>query len=61
MLKALYSRDDIDRLYAAKKKKEEDDSPALRIALMHQYKDFKTTLKRTKKDYLHQQITALAT
>ena len=36
--------------YMCQEKKEEDDSPALRIVPMHQYEDSKTTLKRAKKD-----------
>ena len=44
----LYPRDDID--YMCQEKKEEEDTLALRIDLMHQYKDSKTTLKRIKKD-----------
>ena len=32
-------KDEIDRLYVFKKKKEEEDSPALRIAQIYRYKD----------------------
>ena len=38
MHKALHLSDDIDRLYDSKKK-EEEDTPALKIALTHQYND----------------------
>ena len=47
MHKALYPRGDID--YTGQDQKEEEDTLALRIAKMHQYKDSKTTLKRAKK------------
>ena len=32
-----------------KKKKKEDNLPALKIAMLHQYKDSRNTLKRAKK------------
>ncbi len=44
MHKALYMRDDIDRLYVSGKKKAED-SAAPGIALMHQCRDSRNTLK----------------
>ena len=49
MHNASYQRDDIGRLHVSIKK-EEEDSPELKIAWMHQYDDSKTTLKREKKD-----------
>ena len=39
--------DDIDYIC---QEKEEEDSPALKIAWMYQYDDLRTTLKRVKKD-----------
>ena len=42
----LHPRDNIDRMYQEKKVKE--DSPALRIALMHQHKESRTKSKRAK-------------
>ena len=47
MNKALDPRDDIDELYIQKKKKEED-TPAWKIAWIHQYEDSETTWKRGK-------------
>ena len=38
----------------------EEGSPTMRIALTHQYKDSRITLKRTKKDELEQPFAALA-
>ena len=38
------------------RKNEEEDSPALRNALMHQYKDLRTALKSAKKEKLLQPI-----
>ena len=38
-----------ERPYICQAKKEEDDSPALRIVLMYHDKDGRNTLKRTKK------------
>ena len=35
--KALHSRDGVGRLYVSRNKKEEEDSPALKIASMHRY------------------------
>ena len=45
----------IDNMY---QEKEEEDTPALKIASMHQYKGSKTTLKRAKKDLLYWPETA---
>ena len=42
------TRDDRDRLYVSREKGEEEDLPALRIAQMHQYKDY--IKKKAKKD-----------
>ena len=39
MHKALHPRDNVDRLY--QEMKEEEDSPVLKIALMHRYIDLK--------------------
>ena len=50
MHKALYPRDDVDRLYVSRKKKEEVDLPALKTALTHRYNDSKTTKKSIKED-----------
>ena len=41
-------------------KKVEEDSPARRIALMHQYKVSRGTLERAKKDNLQQPLTVIA-
>ena len=49
--KALHLNSETDRLLVSKEK-EEDYSPALRIAQIHQYKYSRNTLKRPKKDYL---------
>ena len=38
-------------------KKEEEDTPALKIVLMHRYKDLKTTLKSAEQDGLQWQET----
>ena len=43
MHKASYPRNDIDKLYISKK--EEGNSPTLKIASMHRYKDSEPTLK----------------
>ena len=48
MYKALHLRDDTD--YMHQEKKEEKDSLALRIALMHQSRDL---LKSAKKNYIN--------
>ena len=40
MHKALYSREDVDRLNVSKK--EEDNPPAFKITLIHRYNDKKT-------------------
>ena len=42
------SKDDIDRLFESRKK-EEEDSSALNITLIHRYGDSKSTWKRTKR------------
>ena len=42
MHKALHPRDDVD-YYMSQEKEEEEDSPSLKIALMQQYNDPKTT------------------
>ena len=39
--KVLNPRDDVDYMY--QEKKEEEDLPALKTALMHQYNNLKTT------------------
>ena len=44
MIKSLHPKDDTDKLYMTKKG--DEDSSALRIALMHQRKNSTTTLKR---------------
>ena len=41
-------------------KKEEEDSLALRYALIHQHIILISTLKRAKKESLQQQVTAMA-
>ena len=38
-------------------KKEEEDSPALKLASIHQYEDLKTTLKKAKKNWLQRPET----
>ena len=43
MHKALHLYNDIDYMFQEKKEEEEEDSPALKIASMHQYKDSNTT------------------
>ena len=45
---ALHQRDDIDCIIS--RKGGGNDSPTLRIALVHQYKNSETTLKRAKED-----------
>ena len=55
MYKVLRVRDD------TKCQKKEEDFPALRIALMHQYKELRNTFKMAKKDSLQQPVIALAT
>ena len=55
MKKTLHPGDNIDRQYVSRK-----GGRALMIALIHQYKDSKTTLKSAKKDKLQQPVTALA-
>ena len=55
MHKALHSRDDVDRLYESRKEGEREDSSALKIMLMYQYKDSNITLKMQRKtDYSDQ-------
>ena len=49
MPKVLLQQDIIDRL-CVKKKKKKKRKQTLKIATVHQYEDWKTTLKRTKKD-----------
>ena len=43
------------------KEKVEDDLPALKIALTHQYNDSKTTKKSAEEDWLRPQETILTT
>ena len=44
MHKALHPGGNVDRLYVSKKKKKaEENLPALKIAFIHQYNDKKTT------------------
>ena len=50
---------EIDCMY--QKEKVEEYPFALKIAQIHQYKDTKTTLKRTNKNELQQSVTTLAT
>ena len=50
--KHLHPRDDVDKLYVSRKKRERGNLPALKTALTHQNNDSKTTLKRTVKDRL---------
>ena len=54
---ALVPRDDKDRLYVSRKGGE--DSQALKVAYICQYKDLWTTWKRAKKDKLQQPVTTL--
>ena len=61
MHKAFDPRDDIDRLHVSKKKKEDEDSPVLKIAQMHQYGDVRTTLKRAQKDLFFRPIATQTT
>ena len=49
MHKALHPRDNVNRLYASRKERGEGLA-ALKIASIHQYKDLRTTLKRSQKD-----------
>ena len=46
----LYIREMTLTEYMCQENKEGEDSPALRIALIHQYKDSRNTLKRAKKN-----------
>ena len=46
MHRTLHPRDDIDNM--RQEKEEEEDSPALKIALTHQYENFRTPSKRPK-------------
>ena len=55
---AFHPADNID--YKCQGKKKEEDSPALRIALTHLYKNSENTLKRAKKDQLRQPVTEIA-
>ena len=43
------------------KKKKEEDSPGLKIALMHWYTNSKNTLKSTEEDWLQQPETVWTT
>ena len=45
MNKALHARDDTEGLYASRKKKEEEESPALKIVWMNQYTGSKSREK----------------
>ena len=45
--------------YMFQEKKEEEDLPALKIALTHQYNDSKTIYKNTKEDSLQPPETKL--
>ena len=47
MNKALHLRDDIDDM--CQENKEEEESLAMKIEWMHEYKELKTSLKRGKK------------
>ena len=48
MHKALHPKNDID--YICQTSNEEEDSPVLKIASLHQYKDSKNTLESVKED-----------
>ena len=48
--KALHLRDDIDN--KCREKNEEEASPTLKIALMHQYNDLNITLRKNKKELI---------
>ena len=60
MHKALYHRDDVDRLYVSRKERGED-LPALKTALTHRYNDSKTIYKNTMEDSLQPSETILIT
>ena len=60
MHQALHLRDNIDSLYVARKR-EEEDLPALKTALTHRYNVLKTTEENTKVDGLHPSESVLAT
>ena len=47
MHKALYPRDDVDRLY---QEKEKEDLLVLKTVLTHQYNDLKATYKSVEED-----------
>ena len=57
MHKALHPRD--DRQSICQEKKEKEDPSALKILLMNQYEDLKTTLKSANKDVLQRLVIAL--
>ena len=42
-----------------KKRRKNEDSPALKILLMNQYEDLKTTIKSANKDVLQWPVIAL--
>ena len=58
MHKALHFRDDVDRIYTSRK---EEELPALKTVLMHQYNDLKTTHKNMEEDRLQPPETILTT
>ena len=60
MHKALHPRDDVNRLYVSRKRREED-LPALKIALTHLYNDSKTICKNTMEDSLQPSETITIT
>ena len=49
MHKALHAKDDVDRL-CVPRKEEEEDLPALKTVLTHQYNDLETTYKSVEED-----------
>ena len=51
LLRIIHTRDNLDTLCVCKEKKEKEDPPMLRIALMLQYKDKKNTLSNVKANY----------
>ena len=58
MHQALHPSDDM--VCMCQEKNGREDSPALRIALMDQYKKTRITLKRAKKDLLQQAVLGFA-
>ena len=49
MYKVFHLKGDLDRLYGSRKN-EEEDLPALKIVLTHQYNNSKTTYKSVEED-----------